>query len=186
MSFASLSALLTASLVISKNNARLIGGAFFPLICCSTCHAIASPSRSGSVAMNTAFAVFAALLSSATVFSLPGIVTYCGSKPCSVSMPMFFTGRSRMWPTVAFTAYAFPRYLPMVFALAGDSTMTSDLPAADRAASSSCGSSGSTKTFFGRAVFFAADVAGVFFAAFLATFFLAVAIRTAILVPDFL
>jgi len=31
-----------------------------------------------------------------------------------------------MWPTEALTVKFFPRYLPMVFALAGDSTMTSD------------------------------------------------------------
>ena len=76
--------------------------------------------------MNTAFAPRAACLISATVFSFPGIVTYSGAKPSSRSIPSVFVGRSRTWPTVAFTAYADPRYLPMVLALAGDSTMTSD------------------------------------------------------------
>src|SRR6185312_12299869 len=44
-------------------------------------------------------------------------------------MPNPFSGRSRTWPTVARTRYDGPRYLPIVRAFAGDSTMTSDLPA---------------------------------------------------------
>src|SRR5471030_342554 len=36
-------------------------------------------------------------------------------------------GRSRIWPILDFTTYWLPRYLLMVLALAGDSTMTSDL-----------------------------------------------------------
>ncbi|MNV26469.1 hypothetical protein D3C71_1175900 [compost metagenome] len=37
-------------------------------------------------------------------------------------------GRSRIWPILDFTTYSLPKYLLMVLALAGDSTMTSDLP----------------------------------------------------------
>src|SRR3989338_11628122 len=37
-------------------------------------------------------------------------------------------GRSRMWPMLDFTTYWLPRCLLIVLALAGDSTMTSDLP----------------------------------------------------------
>ena len=37
-------------------------------------------------------------------------------------------GRSRIWPMLDFTTYWLPRYLLIVLALAGDSTMTSDLP----------------------------------------------------------
>src|SRR5690606_38180396 len=37
-------------------------------------------------------------------------------------------GRSRIWPMLDFTTYWLPKYLLMVLALAGDSTMTSDLP----------------------------------------------------------
>ena len=37
-------------------------------------------------------------------------------------------GKSRIWPTLDFTTKSLPRYLFMVFALAGDSTMTSDFP----------------------------------------------------------
>src|SRR5690606_13484550 len=42
--------------------------------------------------------------------------------------PEPLVGRSRMWPMLDFTTYWLPRYLLMVLALAGDSTMTSDLP----------------------------------------------------------
>ncbi len=75
----------------------------FGFNCSATCHAIASPSRSGSVAISTSLLVFAALFSSAIVFSLPGMGTRSGSNPCSMSMPSFFCGRSMMWPTVART-----------------------------------------------------------------------------------
>ncbi|CSC16943.1 Uncharacterised protein [Vibrio cholerae] len=37
-------------------------------------------------------------------------------------------GRSRTCPTLDFTIKSLPRYLLMVLALAGDSTITSDLP----------------------------------------------------------
>jgi hypothetical protein len=46
---------------------------------------------------------FAADFRSARVFSFPAIVTYSGWKPLSTSIPSFFSGRSRTWPTVAFT-----------------------------------------------------------------------------------
>ncbi len=35
-------------------------------------------------------------------------------------------GKSRTWPTLDLTIYLSPRYLLIVFAFAGDSTMTSD------------------------------------------------------------
>jgi len=79
-----------------KPDERVYRGApFFDLICCATCHAIASPSRSGSVARKISLESRAADFRSATVFSLPGIVTYSGSKPFSMSIPIFFSGRSR-------------------------------------------------------------------------------------------
>src|SRR5690606_12159457 len=37
-------------------------------------------------------------------------------------------GKSRMWPILDFTIKSLPRYLLIVFALAGDSTITKDLP----------------------------------------------------------
>src|ERR1700685_3730722 len=88
---------------------------------------MASPSRSGSVARKIWRESFAASRRSSSVFSLPAMVTYSGLNPCSMSTPSFFCGRSRTCPTVALTRYPRPRYLPIVFALAGDSTMTSDV-----------------------------------------------------------
>src|SRR5213593_2289035 len=49
-------------------------------------------------------------------------------KPLSTSTPSLLLGKSLMCPTEALTVYPLPRYLPIVFALAGDSTMTSDEP----------------------------------------------------------
>src|SRR5579859_562683 len=54
------------------------------------------------------------------------------------------------WPTEAFTVKALPRYLPMVLALAGLSTMTRARPLALAAATPSTGG------FFPAAAFFAA------------------------------
>src|SRR5262245_19579833 len=45
-----------------------------------------------------------------------------------MSMPNLRLGRSRTWPLLAVTSKSGPRYLPMVLALAGDSTMTRFLP----------------------------------------------------------
>ena len=45
----------------------------------------------------------------------------------STAVPPPLTGRSRMWPTLDFTTKSLPRYLLIVLAFAGDSTMTSDL-----------------------------------------------------------
>src|ERR1700761_7442980 len=47
--------------------------------------------------------------------------------PSLRSTPILFLGRSLMWPTEASTVKSFPRYLLIVFAFAGDSTITSDL-----------------------------------------------------------
>src|SRR5690348_8945197 len=73
-------------------------------------------------------AVLAAFLSSDSVLVLPLMVTYLGSNPRSTSTPSSRVGRSRRWPMVAFTSKPEPRYLPMVLALVGDSTMTSASP----------------------------------------------------------
>src|SRR5712691_4389930 len=104
-----------------------------PLSCDATCQAIASPSRSGSVASNTRSAALAAFLISARVLAFSFIVTYFGVKPFSTSTPSSRFGRSRRCPTVALTVYPRPRYLPIVFALVGDSTMTSAPPFAGAA-----------------------------------------------------
>src|SRR6476646_3229012 len=73
-------------------------------------------------------AVLAAFLSSDSVLVLPLMVTYLGSNPCSTSTPSSRVGRSRTWPMVAFTSKPEPRYLPIVLALVGDSTITSAGP----------------------------------------------------------
>src|SRR5271154_2237454 len=71
---------------------------------------------------------FASFLSRSTTFSLPGMTIRSGVKlPSLSSTPILFLGRSLMWPTEASTVKSFPRYLLIVFAFAGDSTITSDL-----------------------------------------------------------
>src|SRR5215813_7053555 len=50
--------------------------------------------------------------------------SYSASNPFLTSTPSFFLGRSRTCPMDAFTWKSRPRYLLIVFALAGDSTMT--------------------------------------------------------------
>src|SRR5262249_34110520 len=44
-----------------------------------------------------------------------------------MSTPRPFFGRSLIWPTEAMTLKSLPRYLLIVFAFDGDSTITSDL-----------------------------------------------------------
>src|SRR2546429_6255650 len=48
-----------------------------------------------------------------------------GSSP-GRRMPMVFVGRSITWPMDALTVWFRPKYLLIVFAFAGDSTMTSE------------------------------------------------------------
>src|SRR6266436_3328626 len=73
-------------------------------------------------------AALASFLSRATTFSFPGMTISSGAKlPSLRSTPILFLGRSLMWPTDASTMKSFPRYLLIVFAFAGDSTITSDL-----------------------------------------------------------
>src|SRR5439155_23456293 len=43
-----------------------------------------------------------------------------------MSTPSLLLGRSFTWPSEAFTTYSAPRYLLIVFAFAGDSTITND------------------------------------------------------------
>src|SRR5215207_8268287 len=121
-----------ASLVISWKSTRCVGT--LEPSWSATCQAMASPSRSGSVARYMVEAVLAAFLSSDSVLVLPLMVTYLGSKSRSTSTPSSRVGRSRRWPTVAFTSYPAPRYFPIVLALVGDSTITRALPFPARAA----------------------------------------------------
>src|SRR3984893_8890192 len=69
----------------------------------------------------------ASFLSLARTFSLPGMTMYSVSKSLSTSTPSVLLGRSLTWPSEASTVKPFPRYFWMVFAFAGDSTMTKPL-----------------------------------------------------------
>src|SRR5581483_4787825 len=60
-------------------------------------------------------------------FSLPGMTMYSVSNSLSMSTPRVLLGRSFTWPSEASTVYPLPRYFWMVFALAGDSTITRPL-----------------------------------------------------------
>jgi hypothetical protein len=74
-------------------------------------------------------ALAASFFSRSTIFSLPGDTISVGSNVRFFSStPMSFFGRSMMWPIEASTTYSEPRYLLIVFAFAGDSTITSDFP----------------------------------------------------------
>src|SRR5580692_3254605 len=52
---------------------------------------------------------------------------YSVSNSFSISTPSVLLGRSFTWPSEASTVNPFPRYFWIVFALAGDSTMTKPL-----------------------------------------------------------
>ena len=92
---------------------------------CARCQLMASPSRSGSVARNTFSADFASLRMRSNTSPLPRRVMYFGSKLLSIFTPSWLLGRSRTCPLDATTLYLLPKNLPIVFAFAGDSTMTS-------------------------------------------------------------
>src|SRR6266852_3921859 len=55
------------------------------------------------------------------------MTTYSVSKSFSTSTPRLLLGRSFTWPKDASTVNPLPRYFWIVFALAGDSTMTRPL-----------------------------------------------------------
>src|SRR5258708_38779911 len=76
-----------------------------------------------------AVAVLAVFFRSATIFLLlrffeSGMISYSGWKLFCTSTPRPFEGRSLICPIEAITTKSLPRYLLIVFALAGDSTMT--------------------------------------------------------------
>ena len=84
---------LIAFLVISLKRTRWMFG-FAERTSSAMCQAIASPSRSGSGASSTRWAFRAASIISARTFFFPSMTTYSGWKPCSMSIPIFFLGRS--------------------------------------------------------------------------------------------
>src|SRR5438046_1925190 len=122
---------LTAFFVISLKRTRWMLG-LASRTSSAMCQAMASPSRSGSGASSTLSTFLAAALISASTFFLPSMTSYWGAKPCSMSIPMVFLGRSLTCPTEAFTTYPGPRYFLIVVALAGDSTMTRALSPSPR------------------------------------------------------
>ena len=84
---------LTAFFVISLKRTRWMLG-FEGRISSAMCQAMASPSRSGSGARYTLLTLAAASLISARTFCFVSMTTYSGWNPCSMSMPIFFLGRS--------------------------------------------------------------------------------------------
>ena len=87
------------------------------------CAAMASPSRSGSVAITIRSVFFAKDLNSFMNGFLSGSTSSTVAKSLSTSTPNSFLGKSFIWPTLAMTSYTPPRYFEMVFALEGDSTI---------------------------------------------------------------
>src|SRR5262245_54078699 len=85
---------------------------------------MASPSRSGSVARIRRSAPLSALAMSLSRLFALGSTSQIIWKLASGSTDPFLAGRSRTWPNDARTSYEDPRYLLIVLAFAGDSTMT--------------------------------------------------------------
>ncbi len=95
-----------ADSVISLKRTRKTLSFFFldlPPISWAMCHAIASPSRSGSGARNTLSTSWAFFLMSERTLDLPLMVTYCGSNSLSMSTPSLLVGKSFTCPTEAIT-----------------------------------------------------------------------------------
>ena len=83
-----------AVFVISLNTNLLTGILGFNSS--TICHAIASPSRSGSVAINNSSAFLSAAFKDLTVFTLFGETVYSAEKSFSTSIPKLLLGRSRI------------------------------------------------------------------------------------------
>src|SRR5262245_50487964 len=92
-------------------------------------------------------------------------------------MPNFFMGRSRTCPLLAVTSKSGPRYLPMVLALAGDSTMTRFFPLPGLMYCLGSGGASATTAFFLVVLGFAAALGAAFFVVFVAV------LRVAITAP---
>ena len=88
------------------------------------CHAIASPSRSSSLANQTISAFLAKSFSFFTTAFLSFETSYFGLKSPSTSTPNSLEGKSAICPKLDSTLKSFPRNFSMVFAFAGDSTIT--------------------------------------------------------------
>ena len=122
MSLGSLIAFCTAPFVISLNVTLVILLlSSFNIV--ARCQAIASPSRSGSVARYTFFACFASFFKDFIKSPFPLIFIYSGSKSFSMLTPNFDFGRSLICPIDATTFVLPPRNFFIVLAFAGDSTI---------------------------------------------------------------
>ena len=88
------------------------------------CQAMASPSRSSSLANQTVSAFFANSLSFLTSGFLSFETSYLGLKSPSTSTPNSLEGKSAMCPKLDSTLNSLPRNFSIVFAFAGDSTIT--------------------------------------------------------------
>src|SRR5699024_10071554 len=95
---------LIASFVISLNTTRQFESSS-TLSAYARCHAIASPSLSGSAAKYIFFAFFAAFFNSFSTSPLPRIVIYFGLYDSSTSTPIWLFGKSRTCPMDAITLY---------------------------------------------------------------------------------
>ena len=127
--------------VISWKTIRLTGT--FGFSSSSRCQAIASPSRSSSVARKSSSAPLSRSLSLRICARLSAGTTYSGSKWSSTftpsraqGRPLYFAGissaplgRSRMWPKLDSTTYPDPRKPAIIRAFFGDSTITRRRPA---------------------------------------------------------
>ena len=85
---------MTARSVISLNMIRCVLALLIPSSW-ARCQPMASPSRSGSVAMYSASTFSAAFFSSSSTFFLAGSTLYSGLKPFFSSTPSLDLGRSR-------------------------------------------------------------------------------------------
>ena len=122
ISLGSFTAFCTAVFVISLKVTLVILSLFTSNIL-DRCHAIASPSRSGSVAKYTFLADLASFFSSFIKSPFPLIFIYSGSKLFSISIPSFDLGKSLTCPIDATTLVFPPKNFFIVFAFAGDSTI---------------------------------------------------------------
>ena len=122
----------TPSAVISRKTTRSTGlspSASFSRSQVSTCQAIASPSRSGSVArISPSESPSAARIAPSARAARRPAVSYTIAKPSSGVTEPAFAGRSRTWPWQASTRQPRPRNRSTVRALAGDSTTTTRTP----------------------------------------------------------
>ena len=88
------------------------------------CQAIASPSLSSSLANHTISDLLAKSFRFLTTVFLSLETSYLGVKSPSTSTPSSFEGKSEMCPKLDATTNSLPKNFSIVFAFAGDSTIT--------------------------------------------------------------